>query len=46
MMVTVVFTNATVSLLLCVFLPMILQIALFGGLTKVKDMDPLWPDLG
>jgi len=41
MMLTVVFTNTTTSLLMCVFFPMILEIAFSGGMTKVKDMDPI-----
>jgi len=44
MVLTVVFPNATTSLLMCVFAPMILEIAFSGDMIKIKDMSgiTLW----
>jgi len=41
MVLTVVFPNPTTSLLLCVFIPMILELAFSGSLIAIVDMSPL-----
>lgn len=41
MMFSVVFSDPTTSLLMCVFVPMILQLAFAGTLIKIEDMSAL-----
>lgn len=41
MVFSVTFSNLTTSLLMCVFIPMIMELAFSGGMTAVKDMSPV-----